>query len=45
MRASGYEATHPVRVCRERCAEAGFSGEHYHECVRRCVEGLRKGGG
>jgi len=33
-----YSRTHPVRVCRNLCAEAGYSGMEFHECVKKCVE-------
>jgi len=33
---------HVVRECREKCAESGYSGEAFHECVKICVEKARK---
>ncbi len=33
---------HIVRECRERCAEAGYSGESFRECVNECVKELVK---
>ncbi len=38
---SDYERAHAVRVCRERCAEAGYWGEGFDECVKACIEELR----
>ena len=32
-----YSRTHRVKVCREICAEAGYSGDEFYECVRECV--------
>jgi len=37
-----YERLHAVRVCRERCAEEGFSGEAFNSCVEECVKELLK---
>lgn len=41
----GVDLMHVVRICRERCADAGYSGDAFHECVKRCVEEERRRGG
>jgi len=35
---------HVVRECRERCAEEGFSGSAFNDCVNECVKRLLGGG-
>jgi len=42
--AVSYEQYHAVRVCREKCAESGYSGEAFHACVEECVKEMLKGG-
>ncbi|MCS7098771.1 MAG: hypothetical protein RMH84_04135 [Sulfolobales archaeon] len=36
--ANSYSRDHVVRVCREKCAEIGFSGKAFQECVELCVK-------
>jgi len=35
--------THGLRVCRELCAERGFSARAFRECVERCMKEVGKG--
>ena len=34
--------THGLRVCRELCAEMGFSAQAFRECVEKCLEEVRR---
>jgi hypothetical protein len=34
--------THGLRVCRELCAEKGFSAGAFRDCVERCLEEMVK---
>ncbi len=38
MNSDEYERTHAVKVCRELCAEEGYSGEAFHNCVEECIK-------
>ncbi len=33
---------HIVRICREKCIDAGYSGDAFKECVKKCVEECAK---
>lgn len=37
---SEYLRSHIVRVCREKCVDAGYSGDAYLRCVSECVKEL-----
>ncbi len=37
-----YERYHAIRVCRDECAERGYSGEAFHKCVEECVKEMLK---
>ncbi len=37
---SYYDRTHARRKCRELCAEYGFSGDAFNNCVSACLKEL-----
>jgi len=36
-----YDRTHARRKCRELCAEYGFSGDAFNNCVNACLKELQ----
>lgn len=38
MSSESIDRYHVVRECREKCAEEGFSGKFFEECVKECVK-------
>lgn len=39
---SNYDRLHAVRLCRDKCAEEGYSSRAFLECVEECVKNLTK---